>query len=66
MNFFIISGKTKGFKISDDTREITTDLEHFRNKFKKNLTKSYPLILMEKLTIQLLFVKMGVLITPWR
>jgi len=48
-NVFIISSKTKGFKISDDTREITTDLEHFRNKFKKNLTKSYPLILMEKL-----------------
>ena len=46
---FIISSKIKGFKIFNDRREIETSLKSFKNKFKKNLTKSYPLILMNKL-----------------
>ena len=48
-NVFIISNKIKGFKIFDDRREIITDLKNFRDKFKKNLNKSYPLIIMNKL-----------------
>lgn len=48
-NVFIISSKIKGFKIFNDRREIETSLKSFKNKFKKNLTKSYPLILMNKL-----------------
>ena len=48
-NVFIISNKTKGFKIFDDRREIVTDLKNFRSKFKRDLIKSYPLIIMNKL-----------------
>ena len=48
-NVFIISNKTKGFKIFDDRREIVTDLKNFKGKFKKNLKKNYPLIIMNKL-----------------
>jgi carbamoyl-phosphate synthase large subunit len=48
-NVFVISKKTKGFKTFNDRREIVTDLKNFKNKFKKNLDKNYPLILMNKL-----------------
>lgn len=48
-NVFVISKKTKGFRIFNDRREIITDLKNFKNKFKKNLDKNYPLILMNKL-----------------
>ena len=48
-NVFIISNKTKGFKIFNDRREIITDLKNFRDKFKKDIIKSYPLIIMNKL-----------------
>jgi len=48
-NVFVISKKTKGFMIFNDRREIVTDLKNFKNKFKKNLDKNYPLILMNKL-----------------
>lgn len=48
-NVFIISNKAKELRISDDRREIKTNLRNFKNKFKKNLTRNYPLILMNKL-----------------
>ena len=48
-NVFIVSSKTKGFKIYDDRREIKTDLNNFKKNFKRNLKKNYPLIIMNKL-----------------
>ena len=48
-NVFIISSKIKSFKIFNDRREIVTNLKYFNSKFKNNLSKSYPLILMSKL-----------------
>ena len=48
-NVFIVSSKTKGFKIFNDRREIKTDPKNFKSNFKRDLKKSYPLIIMNKL-----------------
>lgn len=48
-NVFLISKKIKGYKFFNEAREILTDVESFNLKFKKNLSSSYPLILMKKL-----------------
>ena len=48
-NVFIISNKIKSFKIFNDRREIVTNLQYFKSKFKNDLLKSYPLIIMNKL-----------------